>query len=80
MRLSGEVGLAHDLVNYMTYTPEHYRLGKIAYDAYIAQSGGVSLISGDKLPEFGLLKQTIQDAWAAAGLAVAAHTEIAVRD
>lgn len=50
------------------------RLGKIAYNAYCKQAGGVSLISGDKLPEFEVLKPEIQDAWDAA--AAAAVNEI----
>ena len=47
-----------------------YKFAKIAYDAYCASTGGVSLISGDKLPAFDDLKQTIKDAWWAAALAV----------
>lgn len=37
--------------------------GKAAYDAYCKSTGGVSLISGDKLPEFETLKPAIQTAW-----------------
>jgi tRNA/tmRNA/rRNA uracil-C5-methylase (TrmA/RlmC/RlmD family) len=48
-----------------------YKLAKIAYDAYCQQTGGVSLISGDKLPAFDALKTSIQDAWFAAAEAVA---------
>jgi hypothetical protein len=52
----------------------NYDLAKIAYDAYCKATGGVSLISGAKLPEFQDLRQAIQDAWweasAAAGNAV----------
>jgi hypothetical protein len=47
------------------------RLAKIAYDAYSEQTGGVSLISGDKLPEFDALKTSIQTAWMVAAAAVA---------
>ena len=54
----------------MELTTEHYRVGKIGYDAYCKQTGGVSLISGDKLPEFEKLKSSIQDAWVAVGIAV----------
>jgi hypothetical protein len=50
---------------------EHLRFGKVGYDAYCKQTGGVSLISGDKLPEFDALKSAIKDAWAAAAQAVA---------
>ena len=60
----------------MELTDEHYRVGNIAYSAYIKQSGGVSLISGDKLPPFENLKQPIKDAWAAAGIAVNLDAEM----
>lgn len=49
---------------------KNYRLAKIAYDGYLSASGGKSLISGDKLPDFENLKQEIQDAWWAASEAV----------
>ena len=45
-------------------------LGKVAYDAYCKYTGGVSLISGDKLPEFENLKESIQCAWHDAAQAV----------
>lgn len=54
----------------MELTSEHYRLGDIAYQGYRKQSGGVSLVSGEKLPDFGALKQEIKDAWAAAAIAI----------
>lgn len=47
-----------------------YYLAQVAYDAYCKQTGGVSLISGDKLPEFDKLKLEIRDAWYAASEAV----------
>jgi hypothetical protein len=47
-----------------------YSLAKMAYDAYCTSTGGVSLISGDKLPEFEVLKPAIQEAWDAAAGAV----------
>lgn len=53
----------------MELTQEHYRVGKVGYDAYCKQTGGVSLISGDKLPGFEYLRPAIQDAWAAVGIA-----------
>lgn len=54
---------------------------KIAYDAYCKSTGGVSLISGDKLPEFDALKDSIKQAWLAAASAVeVAHDEIFKRD
>jgi len=46
------------------------RLAKLAYDAYSKKTGGVSLATGDKLPEFDALKPAIQEAWQAAANAV----------
>ncbi len=48
-----------------------YTLAQKAYDAYAASSGGKSLISGDPLPVFDVLKDEIKDAWYAAADAVA---------
>jgi len=45
---------------------KNYTFARIAYDAYCEQTGGVSLISGDKLPDFENLRIEIQDAWWAA--------------
>jgi hypothetical protein len=53
----------------------NYEVAKIAYDAYCKSTGGVSLISGDKLPEFEKLKQSIQDAWYDSAEAVRRATE-----
>lgn len=47
-----------------------YRYAEIAYDAYVASTGGVSLVTGDKLPPFVLLRQPIKDAWFDAAKAV----------
>ena len=47
-----------------------FALAKIAYDAYCKSTGGVSLISGDKLPEFDGLRDSIKEAWRAAAAAV----------
>jgi hypothetical protein len=52
-----------------------FELGMIAYDAYCAATGGVSLISGDKLPTFPNLKGEIQNAWVAAAKAVQTEVE-----
>jgi hypothetical protein len=46
-------------------------LGKTAYEAYCKDAGGVSLISGAKLPEWGSLDPRIQHAWEAAADAIA---------
>ena len=47
-----------------------YTYAQIAYDAYCRSTGGVSLVSGDRLPAFSALKQSIQDAWFDAAQAV----------
>ena len=52
---------------------KNYNYAKIAYDAYCKSTGGVSIISGDKLPEFEILKQSIKDAWWEAAHAVSEH-------
>lgn len=57
---------------------KNYDLAKIAYDAYVKKAGGVSLTTGDKLPEFDVLKESIQDAWDAAANAVLDHIEALV--
>ena len=44
--------------------------GRIAYEAYGAQAGGVSLVSGAELPDWDSLPASIQEAWASAGQAV----------
>ena len=46
--------------------------GKVAYDAYCESTGGVSLISGAKLPVWDELKAEIKTAWEAAAKAVKA--------
>jgi hypothetical protein len=46
-------------------------LGKLAYDAYCQSSGGVSLVSGAKLPDWEALSPAIKAAWGAAAQAVA---------
>lgn len=48
---------------------------KIAYDTYSRSTGGVSLISGDRLPEFEALKDEIKRAWLAAATAVEVEYE-----
>ena len=46
-------------------------LGKIAYEAYAANTGWKSLVSGADLPAWDLLPLAIQHAWDAAANAVA---------
>ena len=57
-----------------------FALAKIAYDAYSKSTGGVSLISGDKLPEFDGLLDDIKQAWRAAATAVLEHDSADVTD
>ena len=38
-------------------------LAKVNYEGYCNSTGGVSLISGDKLPDFESLKEPIKNAW-----------------
>lgn len=51
-----------------------YTLAKVAYDAYCANAGGVSLVTGDKLPEFDVLTMAVKNAWWAAVHAVLSRT------
>lgn len=46
-------------------------LGQIAYEAYFDFSGGVSLISGQALPEWDAQEAKVQLAWEASAHAVA---------
>ena len=46
-------------------------LAKVAYDAYVKAAGGVSLVSGEPLPEFDQLPENIRQAWDASSQAVA---------
>lgn len=48
-------------------------IGKLNYNFYCKSTGGVSLISGDKLPEFEDLKPKIQQAWKDAAKGLLAH-------
>lgn len=45
-------------------------MGEIAYEAYVASTGGVSAVSGEKLPPFAKTNQKVQLAWHAAAKAV----------
>lgn len=48
-------------------------LGRIAYDAYRSMSHGLSLVSGQPIPEYDALPESIKAAWFAAGTAVYHH-------
>jgi hypothetical protein len=54
----------------MEYTPAQILLGRIGYEAYSQQTKGVSVVTGDKLPAHDKLRPEIQQAWAAAGIAI----------
>lgn len=51
-------------------------LGQIAYDAYVKKAGGVSLVSGAKLPVWSDLDPRIREAWGAAATAVVEATSL----
>ena len=44
--------------------------GEIAYEAYRRESGSVSLVSGDPIPEWDELPAAIRSAWSEAAQAV----------
>lgn len=52
---------------------EDMRLGQLCYEGYLAQTGGVSLVSGQSLPPWDGLEPSLQIAWAAAALNVVAN-------
>ena len=54
----------HDLWEMHVF--EMTELAKIAYDAYSESTGGVSAVTGDKLPEFHETPDAVQQAWIAA--------------
>ena len=57
----------------MTGQLRDQKLGKLAYDAYCVQTGGVSLISGVSLPPWDGLQGRYQDAWISAARVVEAN-------
>jgi hypothetical protein len=46
------------------------KYAQIAYEGYCESTDGKSLISGEKLPAFDLLRDEIREAWEAAAQAV----------
>jgi len=50
-------------------------LGKLGYEAYCEQTGGKSVITGDKLPPFEKTPKSVQLAWACAARAIAEECE-----
>lgn len=53
---------------------EDERLGKIAYEAYATNTGGVSLATGDSLPAWDQLGDAYKTAWIAAAREVIANS------
>ena len=45
-------------------------LARVAYEGYRNHTGGISLASGQPIPEWEALRQDIKDAWHAAAEAV----------
>lgn len=59
---------------------EPVNLGKIGYDAYCKSSGGVSLVSGAKLPEWSALAENIRNAWESAAESIVGMTTMGSPD
>lgn len=57
----------------MVVTGDFERLGKVAYDAYRATTGGHSAVTGQPLPEWEDQSEQIREAWSAAARAVRAE-------
>lgn len=57
----------------MTMQAEDDRLGRIAYEAYATNTGGVSLATGDSLPPWDQLRDEYKTAWIAAAREVLAN-------
>lgn len=47
-----------------------FELGKVAYDAYAVEVGGVSAVTGDPLPAFEDTGELVQAGWIASAAAV----------
>lgn len=55
------------------YPVSNEAVAQHAYEAYSAQAGGKSLVSGDQLPEWEQLSDEIKQAWHAVAEAVRRH-------
>lgn len=64
----------------VTVEIEYQDLGEIGYTAYRDQAGGVSLVSGQPIPEWGSLPDPIREAWFAAGAKVGLTVATRIRD
>lgn len=52
---------SHQYLENRSATPEDW--GQVGYDAYCMSTGGVSLVSGDTLPQWDQLPLEIRGAW-----------------
>lgn len=68
----GRVIMVQKAIDYyiQNLRPPGVNIAQVAYEAYCAHTGGVSLVSGATLPEWGKLSQEIQEAWNSAAHAV----------
>jgi hypothetical protein len=57
----------------MTMQAEDERLGRICYEAYCTNTGWVSLISGEVLPQWDDMTDALKTAWIAAAREVVAN-------
>ena len=57
----------------MTMQEQDDQLGRTAYEAYSMQTGGKSLTTGDNLPPWEELDDSMQTAWTAAARTVLAN-------
>lgn len=55
----------------MRFSKPGQTFGQIGYEAYRNHTGGISLASGQSIPEWDSLRQDIRDAWDASGAAIA---------
>lgn len=50
---------------------ELLRLAEAGYESYREDTGGISVATGQKIPEWGVLRPAIQRAWCAAARGIA---------
>ncbi len=58
---------------------QYFADAEVAYDAYRAHTGGVSLASGHPIPEWSSLRPDIQEAWVASARALKEPMKVALR-
>lgn len=54
--------------------------GQLAYDAYVRQAGGVSLVSGEPLPGWLDQEPEIQECWRAAAVAIVNYMAVRIAE